>query len=122
LTWGSLASRPALVGLGLVAASGSPLDPTDPAFWASFGILGVFFLTLLRRWLIPGYFYEQEVLRRQAAEKLNDSLRAQLAEQTATMNEYNDLLTWLIEVQEAEQKGVGPPRRRPRPRPRATPT
>ena len=106
-----------LAGVALADAN-SPIDPTNPTFWASFGILGLFLFCLFRRWLVPGYFYDQEVQRRKEAEALNDVLRKQVAEQTQAMNETVDLLSWLVERQEAIDRGnqPAPPPRRARPK------
>lgn len=52
----------------LIAAQESPLDPTSPAFWTSFGIAGVVTAAFVRGWVVPGTIYQAMERRAVAAE------------------------------------------------------
>lgn len=37
----------------------SPVDPSNPAFWTSIGIGGLFVVAFIRGWIVPGYVLDR---------------------------------------------------------------
>lgn len=52
----------------ILASDTSPLDPTSPSFWVSFGIAGIVSFAFVKEWVVPGPTHRREVKAREVAE------------------------------------------------------